>query len=56
LRKTTPNGYRLTVDGMLMTVAYPLERPESEGFHTRSTLMGAACVEALPGVSAISVT
>ncbi len=53
---STPNGYRLTVDGMLMTVNHLLAHPDSNGFHTPSTLMGAHCVESLPGVSAISVS
>jgi short subunit dehydrogenase-like uncharacterized protein len=52
----TPNGYRLTVDGMLMTVAWLLEHPESKGFHTPATLMGARCVEQLPDVSAITLS
>ena len=32
-RMSTPNGYRLTVDGMLMAVAHLLEHPEHKGPH-----------------------
>ncbi len=53
---TTPNGYRLTVDGVLMTVRHLLAHPDNAGFHTPSTLMGARCVEKLPGVSPITVS
>ncbi|MCY1546608.1 hypothetical protein D9M68_826120 [compost metagenome] len=53
-RMSTPNGYRLTVDGMLMVVSYLLEHPEHKGFHTPTMLMGADCVERLPGVSPIT--
>ncbi len=52
----TPNSYRMTVDGMLMTVAYLLAHPENSGFHTPTTLMGARCVEQLPDVSAITLS
>jgi short subunit dehydrogenase-like uncharacterized protein len=54
-RLSTPNAYRLTVDGVLMTVRHLLAHPESNGFRTPSALMGANCVEQLPGVSAIAV-
>ena len=50
---TTPNGYRLTVDGVLMAVRHLFEHPGTSGFHTPSLLMGAQCVERLPGVSPI---
>ncbi|MNQ63360.1 hypothetical protein D3C85_777390 [compost metagenome] len=53
-RMSTPNGYRLTVDGMLMAVTFLLENPEHKGFHTPTMLMGADCVERLPGVSPIA--
>ncbi len=49
----TPNGYRFTVDSMLMTVRHLLEHPEQKGYLTPTMLMGANCVERLPGVSRI---
>ncbi|MBK5356602.1 saccharopine dehydrogenase NADP-binding domain-containing protein [Pseudomonas sp. TH41] len=52
----TPNGYCLTVDGMLMTVSHLLAHPESNGFHTPTTLMGSRCVERLSGVSTITLS
>ena len=55
-RMSTPNGYRLTVDGMLMAVAHLLEHPEHKGYHTPTMLMGANCVERLPGVSPIALS
>ena len=55
-RLSTPNGYRLTVDGMLMTVAHLLEHPEHKGYHTPTMLMGVNCVERLPGVSPIALS
>lgn len=54
-RISTPNGYRLTVDGMLMSVAHLLEHPLHQGYHTPATLMGADCVERLPDVSPIAL-
>jgi short subunit dehydrogenase-like uncharacterized protein len=54
-RFSCPNGYRLSVDGMLMAVEHLAANPDSVGFATPSMLMGARCVERLPGVSAIRV-
>jgi short subunit dehydrogenase-like uncharacterized protein len=55
-RLRTPNGYRLTVDGVLMTVGHLRDHPGVRGFCTPSKLMGANCVERLPGTSAIAVS
>jgi short subunit dehydrogenase-like uncharacterized protein len=49
----TANGYRLTADGMIMAAKYLLEHAQSGGYTTPSRLMGARCVEKLPGSSAI---
>jgi short subunit dehydrogenase-like uncharacterized protein len=51
----TANGYRLTVDGTLMAARYLLEHAPEAGYSTPSRLMGARCVEKLPGSSAIRV-
>jgi short subunit dehydrogenase-like uncharacterized protein len=52
-RLETANGYRLTADGTIMAVKCLLERPRPGGYTTPSLLMGARCVEQLPGSSAI---
>lgn len=53
---TTTNGYRLTVDGVLMAVRALLVRPPGGGgYFTPSQLLGARCVERLPGCSAIRI-
>ena len=52
---TTSNGYRLTVDGVLMAVRALLARAPAGGYFTPVQLMGARCVERLPGCSAILV-
>ena len=54
-RLTTPNGYRLTVDGVLMAVRALLVRAPGGGYFTPSQLLGARCVERIPGCSAIQV-
>jgi short subunit dehydrogenase-like uncharacterized protein len=54
-RLETANGYRLTVDGTLMAARYLLEHAPEAGYTTPSQLMGARCVEKLPGSSAIRV-
>lgn len=54
-RLSCPNGYRLSVDGVLMAVAHLQSHPESSGFRTPSMLMGARCVERLPDVTPIVV-
>ena len=51
-----PNGYRLSVDGVLMTVDHLMSQRGTFGFRTPSMLMGAHCVEHLPGVSPSVVT
>jgi short subunit dehydrogenase-like uncharacterized protein len=54
-RLTTPNGYRLTADAAIMAVQTVLEHRPPGGYYTPSRLMGARCVERLPGVSAIRI-
>jgi short subunit dehydrogenase-like uncharacterized protein len=52
-RLETANGYRLTADGTVMAAKYLLEHAQNGGYTTPSMLMGARCVEKLPGSSAI---
>jgi short subunit dehydrogenase-like uncharacterized protein len=54
-RLVTSNGYRLTVDGTLMAVRALLARAPGAGYFTPSQLLGARCVERLPGCSAITI-
>jgi short subunit dehydrogenase-like uncharacterized protein len=54
-RLTTANGYRLTVDGVLMAVRTLLAHTAEGGYCTPSQLMGPRCVERLPGSSAIRI-
>ena len=55
-RLTTSNGYRLTVDGVLLSVRALLARPAGAGgYFTPTQLLGARCVERLPGCSSISI-
>ena len=54
-RLVTSNGYRLTVDGVLMAVRALLVRAPGGGYFTPSQLLGARCVERLPGCSAITI-
>jgi len=54
-RLVTSNGYRLTVDGALMAVRALLARAPGAGYFTPSQLLGARCVERLPGCSAITI-
>ena len=49
----TTNGYRLTADGTIMAVQYLLTNAPSGGYYTPSILLGARCVERLPGSSCI---
>ena len=51
----TANGYRLTADGTIMAVQFVLNAAPSGGYYTPSMLMGARCVEQLPGSSSIRV-
>ncbi len=51
----TANGYRLTVDGTIMAVQFLMNNAPSGGYYTPSMLMGARCVEHLPGSSSIRV-
>jgi short subunit dehydrogenase-like uncharacterized protein len=52
LRATRP---RLTADGMIMAVKFLLEHAPAGGYYTPSMLMGARCVEQLPGSTPIRV-
>ncbi len=52
---TTSNGYRLTVDGVLMAVRTLLTHASEGGYCTPTQLMGPRCVERLPGCSAIRI-
>jgi short subunit dehydrogenase-like uncharacterized protein len=52
---TTSNGYRLTVDGVLMAVRALLADAPAGGYFTPAQLLGTRCVERLPGCSAILV-
>jgi short subunit dehydrogenase-like uncharacterized protein len=54
-RLETANGYRLTADVMIMAVKFLLEHAPAGGYYTPSMLMGARCVEELPGSTAIRV-
>jgi short subunit dehydrogenase-like uncharacterized protein len=54
-RLETANGYRLTADGTIMAVQFLLKEAPSGGYYTPSMLMGARCVEQLPGSSPIRV-
>jgi short subunit dehydrogenase-like uncharacterized protein len=51
----TGNGYRLTADGTIMAVQYLLTNAPSGGYYTPSMLLGARCVEQLPGSTSIRV-
>ena len=51
----TANGYRLTADGTIMAVQYLLTNAPSGGYYTPSKLLGARCVERLPGSTSIRV-
>ena len=51
----TANGYRLTADGTTMAVQYLLTNAPSGGYYTPSMLLGARCVEQLPGSTPIRV-
>jgi short subunit dehydrogenase-like uncharacterized protein len=54
-RLETANGYRLTADGTIMAAKWLLEHEPKGGYTTPSLLMGARCVEQLPGSTAIRV-
>jgi short subunit dehydrogenase-like uncharacterized protein len=54
-RLETANGYQLTTDGMIMAVKFLLEHASAGGYYTPSMLMGARCVEHLPGSTLIRV-
>ncbi len=49
------NGCRLTANGTIMAVRYLLTNARLGGYYTPSTLLGARCVEQLPGSSSIRV-
>jgi short subunit dehydrogenase-like uncharacterized protein len=52
-RLETANGYRLTVDGMIMAVKFLLAHTPTGGYYTPSMLIGPRCVEQLPGSTSI---
>lgn len=54
-RLTCANGYELTVHGVLMSVRHLLDYSGPGGYYTPSKLLGARCVEQLPGSSAIQI-
>jgi short subunit dehydrogenase-like uncharacterized protein len=54
-RLETANGYRLTADGTIMAVKFLLDQALAGGYYTPSMLMGARCVEQLPGPTPIRV-
>src|SRR5207253_2934277 len=49
----TANGYRLTADGTMMAVQYLLPNAPPGGYYTPSMLLGARCVERLPGSTSV---
>jgi short subunit dehydrogenase-like uncharacterized protein len=51
----TANGYRLTADGTIMAVQYLMTNAPPGGYYTPSMLLGARCVERLPGSTPIRV-
>jgi short subunit dehydrogenase-like uncharacterized protein len=54
-RLETANGYHLTADGTIMAVKFPLDHALAGGRYTPSMLMGARCMEQLPGSTPIRV-
>jgi short subunit dehydrogenase-like uncharacterized protein len=54
-RLETANGYRLTADGTIMAVKFLLDHAPAGGYYTPSMLIGARCVEELPGSTPIRV-
>jgi short subunit dehydrogenase-like uncharacterized protein len=51
----TANGYRLTADATMMAVQFLLTNAPTGGYYTPSMLLGARCVERLPGSTSIRV-
>ena len=54
-RATTPNGYTVTMDGIILTAAFFLEYQGDGGCFTPSQLMGAQLIERLPGAGALVI-
>jgi short subunit dehydrogenase-like uncharacterized protein len=54
-RLETANGYRLTADGTIMAVKFVLDHAPPGGYYSPSMLIGARCVEQLPGSTPIRV-
>jgi short subunit dehydrogenase-like uncharacterized protein len=52
-RLETANGHRLTVDGTIMAVKFVLDHAPAGGYYSPSMLIGARCVEQLPGSTPI---
>lgn len=55
-RLETANGYELTVHGALLAVRHLLDYSGPGGYFTPSRLLGARCVEQLPGSGKISIS
>lgn len=55
-RIETANGYDVTVHGVLMAVKHVLETENAPGYFTPSRLMGARCIERLPGSGNMTVS
>lgn len=55
-RVQTANGYDVTVHGTLMAVRHVLEQAPAPGYFTPSRLMGARCIEQLPGSGQIEIS
>ncbi|MBF3246928.1 hypothetical protein HKT40_40575, partial [Pseudomonas aeruginosa] len=54
-RLETANVYDLTLHGVLLAVRYLLDYQGPGGYFTPSRLLGARCVELLPGSGRITV-
>jgi short subunit dehydrogenase-like uncharacterized protein len=52
----TANGYDVTVHGSLLAVQHLLQYDGPGGYFTPSKLLGARCVEQLPGSGQVSVS
>ncbi|MGH8354913.1 MAG: hypothetical protein ACRERY_15515, partial [Pseudomonas sp.] len=55
-RLETANGYDLTVQGALLAVRHLLAYQGPGGYFTPSRLLGARCVEQLPGAGKILIS
>ena len=55
-RVETPNGYTVTMDGILLSAEFLLQYDGAGGCFTPAQLMGADVVERLPGTSELSLS